>query len=167
MATQATQSYGTYSTLAVVALQNLSYSTTICWKSTVIDNQTSVGALDYEIFIILPQSTVAPAGDACTYAFACPAIYNGSAWAYSDGGTATLPTSGDSTYTLAATNNLKLLGILNYTTTGQTCQGSFNLSNAVGGSMPDGFILVLKNASGAAYVTGCIVATRSIALTAT
>lgn len=167
MASILTQTYGTYSTLAVAALQSLLYSTAVAWKSTVIDNQTTTMAVDYEIFMILSPSTAAPAADACLYAFVCPAVYNGAAWVYSDGGTTTLPTSGDSTYTLAATNNLKLLGVLNYTAAGQPIQGSFNLSNAVGGTMPDGFLLMIKNASGASLLSTCTIAYRDIKLTAT
>jgi hypothetical protein len=47
------------------------------------------------------------------------------------------------------------------------CQGVFNLSSAVGQSMPDGFSIIIVNYSGAALATGCVVAYRTIAQTLT
>ena len=45
--------YGTYTALAVTALQSLASSATAGWKSLLVDNQTSVKALDYEVFVKL------------------------------------------------------------------------------------------------------------------
>ena len=158
------QAYGTYTALAVTALQNLASSATAGWKSTLIDNQTTTKALDYEVFVKLTTANTAPANDRAMYVYACPAITTdgGSTWLYSDGGTTTLPTRGDATYTIATPNSLRLLGILNYTTQQMVCQGSFNLSNAVGQSMPDGFLIIIVNYSGAALSTSCVVSYRPI-----
>ncbi len=158
------QLYGTYTALAVTALQSLSSSQTVGWKSALIDLQTSLKPLDLEVFVKLTTANTAAANDKAMYVYACPAITTdgGTTWLYSDGGTATLPTSGDAGYTIASPNDLKLLGVLNYTTTNMTCQGSFNLSNAVGQSMPDGLLIIIINFSGAALSTACVVAYRPI-----
>ncbi len=156
------QSYGTYVALAVTALQSLASSATAGWKSTVIDNQSATLATDYEIFVKLTTANTAPANDRAMYVYACPAIYDGSNFLYSDAGTTTLPTSADAAYTIASPNDLRLLGVLNYTTQQMVCQGVFNLSNAVGQSMPDGFLIIITNYSGAALSTGCIVSYRPI-----
>ena len=162
-------SYGTYTALAVTALQSLASSQTVGWKSGLIDNQTSTKALDYEFFIKLTTANTAPANDKAAYIWLCPAITTngGTTWLYSDGGTATLPTDGDASYTIANPNNLKLLGVLSYTTQNMTMQGSFNVSNVVGQSIPDGFLIIITNFSGAALSTGCIVAYRAITQTIT
>lgn len=159
--------YGTYITLAVTALQSLASSATAGWKSVLVDNQTSVKALDYEVFVKLTTANTAPANDKAMYVWLCPAMTTdgGTTWLYSDGGTGTLPTSADATYTIASPNDLKLLGVLNYTTQQMVCQGSFLLSNAYGQSMPDGFLIIITNFSGAALSTACVVAYRAITQT--
>jgi hypothetical protein len=86
----------------------------------------------------------------------------GTTWLVSDQGTTTLPTGTQGTTTIATPNNLKLAGVLSYTTQQMVCQGSFNLSNAVGLSMPDGFSIIIVNFSGAALSTSCVVAYRTI-----
>jgi hypothetical protein len=103
------------------------------------------------------------------YVFACPFITTdgGTTWLASDQGTATLPTGTEGTTTIAAPHDLKPLGTLNYTTQQMVCQGVFNLSSAVGQSMPDGFSIIIVNYSGAALATGCVVAYRTIAQTLT
>mgnify|MGYP003647223614 CR=1 FL=1 len=161
------QAYGTYVALAVTALQSLASSQTVGWKSVLVDLQTSVKPLDVEFFVKLTAANTAPANDKAMYVWLCPAMTTdgGSTWLYSDGGTTTLPTSADATYTIALPNNLKLLGVLNYTTQQMVCQGSFLLSNAYGASMPDGFLIIITNYSGAALSTSCVVAYRPITQT--
>lgn len=160
-----TQTYGTYTALAVTALQNLANNSTVGWQSTLVDNQTSTKALDYEVMVKLTTANTAPANDRAMYVYVCPAMTTdgGSTWLYSDGGTGTLPNGADAAYTIASPNDLKLLGVLSYTTQQQVCQGNFNVSNAVGASMPDGFSIIIINFSGAALSTACVVAYRSIA----
>ena len=159
--------YGAYTALAVTALQSLASSATAGWKSVLVDNQTSVKALDYEVFVKLTSANTAPANDKTMYVYLCPAITTdgGTTWLYSDGGTTTLPTSGDAAYTIANPNNLKPLGALNYPTANMTCQGSFLVSNAYGESMPDGFLIIVVNFSGAALSTSCVVAYKAITKT--
>lgn len=164
MATTNSVSYGTYTALAVVSLQSVASSATVGWQSARVDNQTSVKALDYEIFVKLTTANTAPANDKAMYVYICPMITTdgGTTWLASDQGTATLPTGTDSATTIASPNGLKLLGIMPYTTTQMVCQGSWNLSSAVGQFMPDGFSVIIVNFSGAALSTACVVAYRAL-----
>lgn len=158
----AKQNYGAYTALDVTHLQSLGNSATAGWKSATIDNRTTK-AQDYRIQCLLPTADTAPGTVAAVFVFVAPGMNNGAAWAFADGGTATPPDGTEGTYSIAATtNNLKFLGALAYTTQHQTIQGSFCLSDAVGASMPEGFILILVNNSGAALSTGCIVAVEAI-----
>lgn len=154
--------YGARTVMAVTALQSLASSATAGWKSVLVDN-TSALALDYEIYVSLTTANTAPANDKAMYVYIAPAHKdNGGTFRYTDGGTATLPTSADATYTIANPNDLRLVGVLNYTTQQMVCQGVFNVSNAVGNSMPQGFLIVIVNFSGAALSTGCVVETVPI-----
>lgn len=155
-------SYGTYVAPAVTALQSLASSATVGWKSTLIDN-TSTLALDYEIYTSLPTANTAPANDQAVYVYVCPAIKDGgSTFRYADGGTTTLPTSADATYTIANPNDLTLLGVLNYKTQQMTMQNTWLLSSVFGQSIPEGFLIIIVNFSGAALSTGCVVGVKPI-----
>jgi hypothetical protein len=156
--------YGSYTALTVTNLQSLASSATAGWQSDRIDNQTSVKALDYEVFVKLTTANTAPANDKAAYVYTSPAITTdgGTTWLHSDGGTTTLPSGTQGTYTIAAPNNLKILGVLNYTTAQMIMQGSFLLSNCYGQFMPDAFSIVIVNFSGAALSTSCVVAYRAI-----
>jgi len=156
--------YGAYTAVTVTALQSLASSATAGWRSGLIDNQTSVKAIDYEIFVKLTTANTAPANDKAAYVYVVPAMTTdgGTTWLLSDQGTATLPTTSEGTTTIASPNNMKLLGVLSYTTQQMIMQGSFNLSGAVGQSMPDGFDIIITNFTGAALSTACVVAYRSI-----
>jgi len=151
--------------MTVTNLQSLASSATAGWQSDRVDNQSSVKALDYEIFVKLTTANTAPANDKAMYVYACPMITTdgGTTWLASDQGTGTLPTGAEGTTTIANPNDLKLLGILSYTTQQMVVQGSYNLSSAVGKSMPDGFSIIIINFSGAALSTGCVVSYRAIA----
>lgn len=149
--------YGARTVMAVTALQSLASSATVGWKSVLVDN-TSALALDYEVYVSLTTANTAPANNQAMYIYICPAHKdNGGTFRYSDGGTTTLPTSADASYTIANPNDLRLVGVLNYTTQQMVCQGVFNVSNAVGNSMPQGFLVIIVNFSGAALSTGCVV----------
>jgi len=146
----------------VTNLQSLAASATAGWKSAVVDNRTTK-AQDYHLSLKLPTANTAPASPAVVYVWIAPGIYDGANWVFADGGTATPPDGAEGTYTIAATtNNLKFLGALAYTTQQQIIQGSFCLSDAVGAAMPEGFVIIIINNSGAALATGCVVAVEAI-----
>src|SRR5712692_4265791 len=94
MATQVTQSYGTYTAMTVTNLQSLASSATAGWQSARVDLQTSVQPLDVEIFVKLTTANTAPANDKAMYVYICPMITTdgGTTWLAADQGTATLPT---------------------------------------------------------------------------
>jgi hypothetical protein len=158
----AKQNYGAYTALDVTNLQSLANSATAGWKSAVVDNRTTK-AQDYRISVKLPTANTAPASPSVVYVYIAPGMYNGAAWVFADGGTVTPPDGTEGTYTIAATtNNLKFLGALAYTTQQQVIQGSLCLSDAVGAAMPEGFVVIIINNSGAALSTGCVVAVEAI-----
>ena len=161
------QTYGTYTALTVTNLQSLASSATAGWQSARVDNQTSVRAIDYEFVVKLTTANTAPANDKAAYVFLSPAVTTdgGTTWLHADGGTTTLPSGIEGTYTIGGittTNNLVLLGVLAYTTQQQVMQGVFTLSNAFGRTMPDGFSVIIVNYTGAALSTACVVAYRAI-----
>ena len=163
------QAYGSYSALTVTNLQTLSSSATAIWQSDLIDIQTSTKALDYEVMVTLPVNNTAPGSDKAMYVFVVPFVTSdaGITWLPGDIGTTTLPTGTQGTATINSSSALKLLGILNYVTANQTCRSQFNLSNAFGQSMPDGFSLLIENFSGATLASACVVAIRAITQTIT
>lgn len=151
-------SYGATTVLAVTALQSLASSATVGWKSARTSN-ISILATDYEIFVKLTTANTAPANDKAMYVFAIPWYTSdgGTTWFAASGGTGTLPTDGDASYTIASPHNFRLLGVLNYTTQQMVVQDNFLLSNCFGNTMPDGFSICIINFSGAALSTSCIV----------
>lgn len=152
------QTIGTTTVLAVTALQSLANSATVGWGSVRVSNVVTVAG-DYEIFVKLTTANTAPANDKAMYVYLVPWYTNdgGTTWFPSSQGTTTLPTGTDAGSTIASPNNLKLLGILSYTTQQMVVQDTFLLSNAFGNRLPDGFGIVIINFSGAALSTGCIV----------
>ncbi len=160
-----TQTRGSVNSLAVTALNSVGNSATVGWKSVLVDN-TSAGALDFEVFVKLTMANTAPAAPKAAYVFICPAYYSGSTWYYADGGTATLPTSADAAYTIATPNDLRMGMMLNYTKQQMVMQGSFMLSSLFGNSMPDGFLVIIINNTGAAIAgSGNIVSVTPITMT--
>lgn len=160
----ATQTYGAYTALTVTSLQSLASSATAGWQSDVIDNRTT-GAIDYELLFQTPMANTAAANDRSWYWFLAPAVHNGSAWVFADGGTTTMPSGSQGAYTiggLTSTNNLVLLKRAFYTATQQTVQAVATVSQAFGNTMPDGFSIIGINYTGAAASTGCVVAYRAI-----
>ena len=82
---------------------------------------------------------------------------------YTDGGTTTLPSGSEGTYTIASPNDLILAKVLNYTTQNMTLQTTFLLSSVVGQFTPDAFSLIVVNNSGAAVAaSGVVVGYRPI-----
>jgi hypothetical protein len=157
---------GNYTALTVTNLQSLASSATAGWQSVRISD-VATKALDYTIFVKLTTANTSPANDKAAYVYVSTAMSTdaGTTWLHADQGTATLPTGAEGTTTIASPNNLKLLGVLSYTTAQMVMQGSFNLSGAVGLSMPEGFSIIIINYTGAALSTGCVVATEAITQT--
>lgn len=158
--------YGSYTAVTVTNLQSMASSQTAGWQSGRISN-VSTKAIDYNIFVKLTTANTAPGSDKAAYVYISPAMSTdaGTTWLQTDGGTATLPSGSEGTYTIANPNDLKLLGVLNYTTQQMVLQGAFSLSNAVGNSMPEGFQIIIVNYTGAALSTSCVVAYEAITRT--
>jgi hypothetical protein len=151
-------SYGSTTVMTVTNLQSLANSATVGWQSDRVSN-LSTKAIDYEIFVKLTTANTAPANDRAMYVWMCPFYTTdaGTTWFASSQGTTTLPTGIQGASTIAQPNNLRLLGVLNYTTQQMVVQDTFLLSNCFGSSIPDGFSIIITNFSGAALSTGCVV----------
>jgi hypothetical protein len=159
-----TQTYGAYTALTTTNLASLASSATAGWQSARIDF-TAINAGDYEFVVQIPMANTAPANDRAIYVFVSPAVYTGSVWIHADGGTTTMPSGTQGTYSIAGTtttNNLDLLRALAYTTQNQTVQAVMRLSDLYD-TMPDGCSLIIVNYSGAATGSGPVVAYRPIA----
>lgn len=158
--------YGSYTAVTVTNLQSLASSATAGWQSGRISN-ISTKAIDYNIFVKLTTANTAPANDKAAYVYISPAMSTdgGTTWLHSDQGTTTLPTGSEGTTTIASPNNLKLLGVLSYTTQQMVMQGHFSLSGAVGQSMPEGFSIIIINYTGAALSTSCVVSYEAVTAT--
>lgn len=150
--------YSATNVMTVTNLQSLANSATVGWQSDKVSN-LSLLANDFEIFVKLTTANTAPANDKAMYVFICPFYTNdgGSTWFAASQGTTTLPTGSEGASTIASPHNLRLLGVLNYTTQQMVVQDTFLLSNCFGSHLPDGFSIVIINYSGAALSTGCIV----------
>ena len=127
-------------------------SATVGWQSDSVGLRQHK-CTDVKIGVKISMANTAPANDKAVYVYVYPMWYDGSTWYFTSGGTTTLPSGANSTYTIASPNNLRLLGVLSYTTTNMILQDQFVLSNAFGSTMPDAFGLVIVNFSGAAIHT--------------
>lgn len=163
--------YGSYTAMTVTNLQSLASDASdpfAGWQSARVDNQTSVKAVDYEIVIDLSTAASAPANDSASYVYLVP-------WMTTDGGTTwisggnlgttTLPTGAEGTASISDPNSMKGPIAIPYKITSQRMEAFFNVAALCGGIVPDGWSLVIRNCSGAAYGTGCVVAYRAITFT--
>lgn len=139
---------GTNTALTLTSLASLANSATAGWRSdrVIVDPSAS----DYMVGLKITMANTAPANDKAVYIYLCPWYYNGTTYLASAQGTTTLPTDTVGTTTIASPNNLRLLGILSYTTQNMVLQDTFLLSNCFGKTMPDAFSIILINFSGAA-----------------
>ena len=135
--------------MTITNLNSLASGQYAGWQSAKVDD-TLTKALDYEIAVKLTMANTAPANDKVAYVYAVPWYYDGSSWFPADIGTTTLPTGTEATVTIASPNDIKLLGVLNYTTQQMVLEGVFSLLNAFGQYLPDGWSLVIINYTGAA-----------------
>lgn len=123
-------------------------SATVGWQSDSVGlRQHKV--TDVKIGISLDMASGAPANDKAVYVYVYPLWYDGSAMNFTDGGTGTLPSGANSSYTIASPNDLTLLGVLSYTTSDMVVSKQFMLSS-VYPTMPDGFGIIIVNYSGVA-----------------
>ena len=127
-------------------------SATVGWQSDSVGLRQHK-CTDVKIGVKISMANTAPANDKAVYVYVYPIWYDNSTWYFTSGGTTTFPSGANSTYTIASPNNLRLLGVLSYTTTNMVLQDQFILSNAFGSTMPDAFGLVIVNFSGAAIHT--------------
>ncbi len=151
---------GTNTSMTVTNLNSLASSATAGWQSDRVSN-VSTKALDYKVFVKLTMANTAPANDKAAWVFICPFYTTdaGTTWYAASQGTTTLPTGTQGTTTIASPHNLRLLGVLSYTTQNMVLQDSWLLSNAFGDRMPDGFSIIIINFTGAAIsASGNIVA---------
>lgn len=151
-------SIGATVVMTVTNLQSLASSATAGWQSLRVSNLATL-ATDYEIFVKLTTANTAPGSDKAAYIWICPFYTTdaGTTWLASSQGTATLPTGTEGTTTIASPHNLRLLGVLNYTTQQMVLQDTFLLSNCFGNRLPDGFSIIITNFTGAALSTACVV----------
>ena len=151
-------SYGSTTVMTVTNLQSLANSATVGWQSDRVSN-LSTKAIDFEIFVKLTTANTAPANDKAMYVWMCPFYTTdaGTTWFAASQGTATLPTGTQGASSILQPNNLRLLGVLNYTAQQMVVQDTFLLSNCFGNSIPDGFSIIITNFSGAALSTSCVV----------
>lgn len=164
--TTATINYGTYTAMTVTNLQSLANDATDPfggWQSARVENH-STKAMDYEIFIDLSTAATTAANDKAAYAFIVPWITTdgGTTWVTgANFGTTTLPTGSEGTASITEPNSMKFAIAMPYKDTSQRMQGSFSVAAACG-FMPDGFSIAIRNCSGAALGTGCVVAYRAV-----
>jgi len=171
MATVTNITYGTYVAMTVTNLQSLANDAAdpfAGWQSARVDNQTTTKADDFEVQILLSTAATAPANDQAAYVYVVPWIYDGAAWTpAANFGTTTRPTGTEGTASISDPNSMKgPLGIP-YKITSQPLDAFFTIGQFCGGIVPDGWSLVIRDATGAAFGTGCVVAYRPITYTHT
>lgn len=163
-----TIAYGTWTSMTVTSLQSLVNDATdpfTSWQSARVDNQTTEKADDYEVQILLSTAATAPANDSTAYVYVVPWMFDGTTWTpAANFGTTTRPTGTEGTAIVSDANSMKgPLGIP-YKITSQPLDGYLTIAGMCG-VCPDGWSLAIRDATGAAFGTGCVVAYRSIKYT--
>jgi hypothetical protein len=161
--------YGTYTPMSVTNLQSLAIDTTdpyAGWQSVMVDNQTSVKALDFEVQIKLSTAATAPANDSTVYVYVVPWMFDGTTWTpMANFGTTTRPAGTDSSASISDPNSMLGPVCIPYKVTSQPLDTYFSIAALCGGIVPDGWSLAIRNNCGAALGTGCVVAYRAITAT--
>lgn len=158
--------YGTYTAMTVTNLQSLANDSTdpfSSWQSSRVANHSTL-AQDYEVVIDLSTAATAPANDQTAYVYIVP-------WTTTDGGTTwlqganfgttTLPTGTEGTASISDPNSMRGPLSMPYKVTSQRLGRHFSIASVLG-YMPDGWSLAIRNCTGAALGTGCVVAYRSL-----
>lgn len=161
--------YGTYTAMTVTNLQSLANDSTDPfggWQSARVANHATL-AQDYEILIDLSTANTAPANDATAYVYIVPWMTTdgGTTWiAGGNFGTTTLPTGTEGTASISDPNSMRFAAGIPYKIAQQRLNRQFSIA-AILGYMPDGWSLAIRNCTGAALSTGCVVAYRSLNFT--
>lgn len=160
--------YGTYIALAVTNLQSLANDSSdpfSGWQSARVDN-TAAKADDYEIVVDLSTANTAPANDSAAYVYLVPWIFTDtSTWiAGANFGTTTLPTGSEGTASISDPNSMKGAVSIPYKIAQQRLDVMFTVGQLFSGLVPDGWSLAIRNCTGAAFSTGCVVSYRPITL---
>ena len=135
----------TITAMTVTNLHSLANSATAGWQSTVVDNTSTLFA-DALVQVVLDFAVTAPANSRAAFLYA----YAGLETTYTN------PASGtEGTITLlditANAQNLKLVGIIPYTTADEVAESAvFSVAAAFGGALPPKWGLALMNHSGSA-----------------
>lgn len=159
--------YGSYTAMTVTNLQSLANDASdpfSGWQSARVSNVSTL-AVDYEVIIDLSTAATAPANDQAAYAYLVPWVTTDGGTTWISGGnlgTTTLPTGSEGTASLSDPNSMKGPVRLPYKVTSQRMQGFLSVAALCDGVMPDGWSVVIRNCSGAALSTGCVVAYRAI-----
>lgn len=160
--------YGTYTAMTVTALQSLANDATdpfAGWQSDRVDNRTTK-AIDYEVQILLSTAATAPANDSSAYVYLVPWMHDGSTWTpMANFGTTTRPTGTEGTASMSDPNSMKGPIAIPYKITSQPLDLYFSVAALCGGIVPDGWSLAIRDCTGAAFGTGCVVAYRPITFT--
>ena len=141
----------TVTAMDTVGLAAKANSATVGWQTDTIGIR-QWKATDLKLGVKISFANTAPANDKACYIYACPWWFDGTNWYASSGGTTTLPSGANSSYTIASPNDLVLLGVLSYTTQNQVCQRQFMLSS-IFPTMPDAISFIIVNYTGAAVHT--------------
>lgn len=161
--------YGTYVAMTVTNLQSLASDSTdpfTSWQSDRVDNQTSTLADDYEIRVKLTTANTSPGGDSAAYVYLVPWINNGSSFdPGANFGTTTEPTGAEGTASISDPNSMKGPVAIPYKIATQLLECWFTVGQLCAGVVPDGWSLAIRNNTGAALSTSCVVAYRPITYT--
>ena len=162
--------YGTYTAMTVTNLQSLANDAVDPfggWQSARVSNVATL-AMDYEIVVDLSTAATATANDKAAYVYLVPWITTdgGTTWiAGGNFGTTTLPTGSEGTASITEPNSMRFAAAMPYKDTSQRMQRAFLVASCFGGIVPDGWSLAIRNASGAALSTGCVVSYRAVTFT--
>ena len=133
--------------MTVTNLNSLANSAAIGWGSDSVTNYRK--ATDYRINVTLTMANTAPANDRAAYVYIVPLYNNNGTFETSMQGTTTAPSLTQGATTIATPNNLRLLGVLSYTTQNMILRDTWSLSE-IFPVMPDGFKIIIINFTGAA-----------------
>lgn len=164
--------YGTYTAMTVTNLQSLANDATdpfAGWQSARVSNVSAL-ADDYEIIVDLSTAATAPANDSAAYVYLVPWVTTdgGTTWITGGNfGTTTLPTGTEGTASMSDPNSMKGPVALPYKITSQRLETYFTVRQLCGGIVPDAWSLAIRNCTGAALGTGCVVSYRAITFTGT